>query len=1572
MNKWLSKFWSNTDRLIFPNSVLRPQSLLSFCLFIAVLSVLLFGIAPRLSAHNGVVCIAKPLKDIQVDGDLSDWPDSLETYPIRFQDYGDPLSSSEDVKAWFRVAYSPDGQSILIAVEVVDDSVVVSRSNDSTAPNRPQGDWTREDGCSVYMQFPQFSRRIFQHDFCGLNLHSNARRSDDQRLVSEKIVAARSSKGNRICYEWKIERPDSDHPSRHQTSSQVQVAFDISINDRDQDGSFSWMSWGPGVAKVRNVHHLGDLLFVDTDRKLFRLQGNAKLDSGNVASHATFQLSDSAPENSVQVLVGTDANGQVDVLLPQGNYFVGQSNSNRASRIELAQSRNDFELTLNSIAGNHAPETLPAAVVRKVDLRGDRKRFFQMNLSRHMGEVTAVAQANDGGLWLASNKYLAYSDGQDLKLIKTDNADFRFRPTAMVEDKNGGLWIGSWTGLYRFADHSFAHFGAAHGMSQEKVLDLQIGSGGQLYVATLHGVCQFDGERFERKLEQRTKDAHITSLLMDDGNRFWIGTRQGLKLVDSSGITKFRNPHAAGSDFVTSLANSGDHKIWVGTSQGLYSFDGEKFTPHKGLGGTKIYSLASGPDGELFVGSRSGLFLLDGANFRPITRKQAKFLFVDREANLWSVLSGPSLVRFETRHLIRAFRNQTKGDVCCGMAASDGSIWLGTTRGLHRWTSEGERGLYARLAKFKTQQVTALLEDFKKNVWVASSAGVFCFDGENFEEIANLEMLDGRIPKAFVEDQQGRIWVGTDTNIFRIIDRNVSKFEQFQGMVSNQLMCLFEDSSQNIWIGTTFGICRFSPVDNLLEDQLPVPFGPVHCIFENGDGKFWIGTGEGVYVRENERWNKICAFGDAAVRSIKMGLDGQIWVSTESGLIIYDGFAHQVISERDGLQSNVIETTCKVDEETALVVTDQGMSYYRPNNSPPPVSIQSVRAGGLEVDQKDLELVEAASAYEFRFHGISFKTRPDAMMYSYRLIGLDNKWKLSNEPVAAFNKLLPGTYRFEVKAIDRDLGYSTDAAVIDFVVAKDPSKAWMDVVMGLTALAGFAAVVLIVRYYVGLKRFSGQLERRVEARTQEVEALNRKLLHAQKLEAIGTISSGVAHDINNSLAAIVNFAQLAEEKMDPGSEQAELIRLILDSTRQATGTTRSLLAFSGDAATEKRPRDIRKLLIRSTEFLDRLLPSSIQLSGDFEVQGKVICDVDEPAIQQVLMNLVINAKDAMPDGGVIHIRLEEHPPEEDFVAISVSDEGTGIDESLHLKIFDPFFSTKARGQGTGLGMSIAHGVILDHGGSIDVRSTPGNGATFRILLPRSKESAEELSENRSLNLSLDGKKFLIVEDNQKVQLALVHQLEALGCEVVALSDGHEAVSLFAQQADAFDLVLLDIDLPSKDGISCLLEIRELRQQVPVILMSGYPVKETEDWQATFLSKPFGRAELELAVVEAMPEASDCPPGVLVIDDDDLVRDSVAAYLDAHGLRTFQAVDDQSTHEILKLHSGKIGTVLMDWGLGETDSDQLLNDISHAHPEFRIVILSGNPANLSQLGKDGRITGYLQKPAVPSEILRFVS
>jgi len=382
-----------------------------------------------------------------------------------------------------------------------------------------------------------------------------------------------------------------------------------------------------------------------------------------------------------------------------------------------------------------------------------------------------------------------------------------------------------------------------------------------------------------------------------------------------------------------------------------------------------------------------------------------------------------------------------------------------------------------------------------------------------------------------------------------------------------------------------------------------------------------------------------------------------------------------------------------------------------------------------------------------------------------------------------------------------------------------------------------------------------------------IKKLERELLQAKKLEAIGTLAGGIAHDFNNILGGMVGYLSLLKEQHAPEDPHYAILRKIELSTQQTSELVKQLLAFSRRGKFESKPVDMNGIIRNVLKILSRSISKKISIVTD--LQGDLSMTEGDPSqLEQVIMNVSLNAAQAMPDGGELKITTTMIPfedlPKDMFgyehfdlyILTSISDTGIGMEKPIKEHIFEPFFTTKAMGKeaGTGLGLSTAYGIIRNHGGAIQVKSEVGEGTTFSIYLPAKYVShqKEEIEEAKS-DTAVQGKgKILVVDDEDVFREMMKDVLAYLGYDVLASENGQEGIQVYKEHQEEIDLVILDMNMPVMDGKEMFRILKKINPNVRALLATGFALDgEVQELMTEgvmgFIQKPFMIEDISKAI-----------------------------------------------------------------------------------------------------------------------------
>ena len=373
----------------------------------------------------------------------------------------------------------------------------------------------------------------------------------------------------------------------------------------------------------------------------------------------------------------------------------------------------------------------------------------------------------------------------------------------------------------------------------------------------------------------------------------------------------------------------------------------------------------------------------------------------------------------------------------------------------------------------------------------------------------------------------------------------------------------------------------------------------------------------------------------------------------------------------------------------------------------------------------------------------------------------------------------------------------------------------------------------------------------------EKKQMEAQFLRAQRLESIGTLASGIAHDLNNVLAPIMMTAQLLESQMQD-ERSRKLLPILISNAKRGANLVNQVLSFTRGLEGERTVLQLKHLIIEIQQIIKETFPRSIEVMIRIPPNLWTVSG-DATQLHQVLMNLCVNARDAMPDGGTLTILAENFLVDENYarmnidakigsyVVVTVIDTGTGIPPEVLDRIFEPFFSTKQTGQGTGLGLSTVLGIVKSHGGFVNVQSKPGHGSQFQVYLPAQETTETKAEVEQSLPQG-HGELILVVDDEPAIREITKTSLENYNYQAITASDGIEAIALYVENRPQISLVLTDMVMPVMDGMTTIRTLKKINPDVKIVAVSGLPtsdiIKNAEDIGIkAFLSKPYTANQL---------------------------------------------------------------------------------------------------------------------------------
>ena len=999
----------------------------------------------------------------------------------------------------------------------------------------------------------------------------------------------------------------------------------------------------------------------------------------------------------------------------------------------------------------------------------------------------------------------------------------------VYQDRQGGIWLGLWSGeILRYDPHATP----AGGGSAWRVYSEQDG----LDVGEMPSIYQ-------------TRVGTLWTISNDD--------RSGFNQFDGGSWTSLM-PDAVKNPVTTSIIETSDGALLIGGIGRLYVYQDDVWRKHGSFGTPlpsarlqfhatsegMIWMLGEGQQAVRFASGSARWSSYDGLLYQGETP----------DGKQWFLEESGRVVRHDGEHWISYGSEDGLIDVPTRLSIMrDGTVLVTGSHGEDAASAQLALGRWARQVYPWFSwciDARAVYESVSGDLWLGSvsspeprAGGVIQLHRSKNADAAT-EWTHHKPPEVYDaaygigESSDGTIWVGAYRGLFGY-DGDVWTQPALRELAQNPVECIYTDMERHLWVGTRRnGLFRYNGqvwTQHGVTDGLPS--NRILSVSQSRDGRFWIASSKGFSVFDGRTWKSQSILPVIPVDSyeaIRQSGDGSFWFNRSQG-----GWFR-----RGAPGSGSAET-----QEFSL-----GSFRYTPNRHLPDtritLNVEDVRYPGYTV---------------LRWAGIDHwrDTPEEDVQYSYRLDGHD--WSpYSSDTSKVYLRLHSGDHVFEVRARDHDFNVDPVPATASFVVRWPVwRQPWFILLTSTLTLGVALQTVRVLQRGRRLRAVNEQLETRVTERTSELmeantslkreflerkrverehEKLEAQLRQAQKMEAVGQLAGGIAHDFNNLLQAILGYTAFAKAGLAHGEKRYADLEQVTKAAERAATLTRQLLAFSRRQLLQPVDLDLNELIADYVKMLNRVIGEHIELTVR---TGSNLPSVraDPSAIEQVLMNLCLNARDAMPGGGQLIIETQSAVLDDGFAAkypgakpgnyvlLLVADTGSGMSDVVLEHIFEPFFTTKEVGEGSGLGLSMAYGIIQQHGGIIHCDSQLGGGAKFSIYLPSLGVRSDDAEPRDESSVEGGTETILLAEDEDVVRELATRVLEEHGYRVMHAADGEEAIRLFEANSEAIDLAVLDVVMPSMGGEEAYEHIRRVRPEVPVIFSSGYNVPPSESLQA---------------------------------------------------------------------------------------------------------------------------------------------
>jgi ligand-binding sensor domain-containing protein/signal transduction histidine kinase len=1002
--------------------------------------------------------------------------------------------------------------------------------------------------------------------------------------------------------------------------------------------------------------------------------------------------------------------------------------------------------------------------------------------------INCIFEDSDLQLWIGSER--------GLHKFRRDNGRFdpfnilpdenNYKVSSIIEDADGALWIG-------IEERGLAYYNPKDG---SKILyDLNLGHKRHSFANKIRIIEQLSSGQ----IAIGTYGAGLW--IFNPDLKTWFSFQS-----DSDEETTLSQSH-----IFTILEDRGQI-LWIGTFKGVHKFDlkAKKFSHHKLV--QKLQYKTS-----LDYNNQSNFVLS---------------IIKDKENNTWCGTLGAGL--FRINHHTKITEAYTAG-------------------------SKSRSGLM-------NNYIWSLYEDRKSNIWVGAGGDLYRYDKKSNK----FDLMDFRnrdknlqyLARTIYEDKQGNLWIGFyDAGLYKY-DRETDLFESFRHIHLRRderlpylILAIYEDQNGILWIGTDGGgLIRFNPANQVYNKYVSkaknnrgIGSPRVNDINEDINGNLLVGTSNGLVIIHHDRetihhYDEKDGLENSFIYAIEIDRFNNYWVSTNRGIshIKNEGnfnLTFRNYDAEDGLQSNEFNTgsSFQTIKGEFLFGGINGYTSFFPEQVRDNPTIPIMTISHFQIGEKVVKGSPAGSNYEiayddntltFEFASLEY-TNPRKHRYQYKMEGFDEEWIESGERrFTTYTNLDAGDYIFKVKGTNNDGVWSSEDARIHIkIIPPLWQTTWAYIGYAIIFIIGLITLIkLRERKHEADKRILAQ---KVEEKTEELKNSYAKLEHSQqeliqatKMKAIGTMASGMAHSFNNLLMMILGSSQLLLEKFKDTAADKQ-IRTIEKAATDGAEIIKKLQKFGQtEGESLKKSVNLNEIIEETIEIAHfklsdqkRLHDVTIGIQTNLEPIAPVYGNVSE--LRLVFIDLIVNAIESYKTSGMIQISTYS---EGDKVAIKIKDKGVGIEKEILDHIFDPFYKTGSA-RGDGLGLSQIYSVINQHGGTIKVDSSPGQGTVVVIILPAEPVEEEHTTrEDHHVEKTKD-KAIFIVEDEQMIRDLYVEVLEMKGHSVTSFSSGEDALAEWKN--NGYKLIICDLGLPGMNGWEFISKVRETDTYVPIIVLTGW-------------------------------------------------------------------------------------------------------------------------------------------------------
>ncbi|MBK9257854.1 MAG: hypothetical protein IPM42_20560 [Saprospiraceae bacterium] len=1030
--------------------------------------------------------------------------------------------------------------------------------------------------------------------------------------------------------------------------------------------------------------------------------------------------------------------GENGLLKYDGKYYTTFTNPDIPVNVRINSLLEDFE-------GNIWIGTNGSGLIK---YNGRTFTHFTQKQGLSYDFVNSILQDNIGNIWLGTDDGLSKFDGLTFYNYGVIEGFSYPVVNSIVENKAGHLWLGTYGGgIFKFDQESFIQYTEEEGLNNNYVFSMVLDNKENLWVATAgNGISVFDNVNFTGYSKNEgfvsIGIANMNIILKDKHDKLWFGTQtEGIIQYSGNQFNHLTEKDGILSSFIGAISKDRRGELWFGGFDGVSTINknnSEQLTEEKRLFNTDLWSLCVDKSDQFWIGTGSGLIRYDGIYFTKILSKSGHF-------DIWV----PSITE-----------------------DSDGNIWIGTDHGLIKY-SGNLLTYFSNKNDFGNKVIYAIMEDKNKNIWLGTNTGAsklslfqsndsIRYSITNFTEKHGLGKGDVR---SIYEDSFGNIWVATLNGLSRLQNTNAQNKDHYfvttittnEGLSSNQIYSIFQDKSENLWIGSISGLDKLSP-EKLNELNRKIQTKDIKdsdVFFKNfnqNDGFFGVGVLGGKTIQEDRT--------------------GKLWIGSLDRLTILDPKGESIDTTTPIVE--LIDVSIYSEKIDWIKLENKKDTSFILGNGVRFQNFYYDSTGKWYGLPQNLSLASNNNYITFRFVGITLN-QAHKVKYKYQLVGLDHNWSaVTDKNEAQYGNLPSGSYTFMVKSMNSE-GIWSEPLEYNLTIRHPWFRTWLAYCI---YIALFLYASRQIHLYQKAKTIRKERERsqqkeleqakEIETAYKELESAHEhlkstqaQLIQSEKMASLGELTAGIAHEIQNPLNFVNNFSEVSSElivdmvdEVDNGNyDEVKAIAMDVQQNlekinhhgQRASSIVKGMLEHSRKSSGEKELSDINALC---DEYLRLAYHGLRAKDKSFNATMETHFDPNLPKIKvipqdigRVILNLINNAFYAVSEKSKVENQKSgsgyeptvsittqliansqltangQQPTANSQQLIAIKDNGSGIPAHIKDKIFQPFFTTKPTGQGTGLGLSLAYDIVKAHGGELTVESAVDKGTEFTIKIP---------------------------------------------------------------------------------------------------------------------------------------------------------------------------------------------------------------------------------------------------------------